>query len=517
VTPAKADILQVPEGQFADLYRRLTGGRRVVAEAKADAAPETRIREKIVRCLWFDQFIDLAELRTEDGRKLAVFSPGYWNEGAGPDFRNAEIALGHDARLRGDVEVHVDASDWRRHGHRGDPAYRRVVLHVVLHNDVNTPTVRHGDRAIPQLALAGQLSDDLHDIIKSVDPDGYPRVGVGREGACCRSLRAYGRDSQWVGRFLDIAGDERILLKAARFESSLKTATPDAAMHDALMDAMGYSRHRKEFRRLAAAVPLQQLRRLVPADAGAEERRCRVRALLFGAAGFLEAVPADPESEAYLAALRTHWTAAAKDLPGPFMARSDWRFGRTRPTNHPVRRIAGIAAFLAAHLHTGLCRAMMTAVEHVPETGSETARCRKALERCRALFESAPDDYWARRVAFGPPTLAHATRLIGPARATEIVVNVVVPLLLALSRGNEQPRIERRLHNLYCSLKPRTENAVTRYMKSRLFGLPEAGDKTVASIRRQQGLLQLFHDFCESEASTCSSCGFLAAVEARAG
>jgi hypothetical protein len=51
-------------------------------------------------------------------------------------------------------------------------------------------------------------------------------------------------------------------------------------------------------------------------------------------------------------------------------------------------------------------------------------------------------------------------------------------------------------------------------MKTRIFQDGPAAGKVVRSMRRQQGLMQLFHDYCESDSTTCEACGFLAAVEA---
>jgi hypothetical protein len=525
-----AKATQSAEGQFSRLYAQWTGGAGSVAErARLGHADQAEVREKIVRCLWFDQFLDSANLATEDGRRLAVFSPGYWNEGAGPDFRNAEFALGDAPRVRGDVEIHVAASDWNRHGHADDPMYGRVLLHVVLHNDLGEATVAQGDRRIPQLALARRLSSDLGEILGSLDPDGYPRVGCGREGACCRSVRACGRDAQWVGRFLDIAGDERMLRKAERFAGWIEKSTPDDALYEALMEVMGYSANRRALKLLARAVPLRALRKLVPADGDFRERLLVVQALLFGAAGFLNAAepPADPESARYLKTLRAKWEAAKPDFAASTLDRTVWSLRRTRPANHPLRRIAGIASFLAGSLHTGLCRAMLRAIEEIPTGGGEARRCAETLRRFRATleepqpFDSAHghepvewQEYWLRRTGFGPETLRRPTALIGAARTTEMIVNVVVPFLLALPRDGERARVEQRLHNVYCSLRPLSDNSITRYMKSRIFQEGPAAGEIVRSMRRQQGLMQIFHDYCESDSTTCEACGFLAAVEA---
>ena len=91
---------------------------------------------------------------------------------------------------------------------------------------------------------------------------------------------------------------------------------------------------------------------------------------------------------------------------------------------------------------------------------------------------------------------------------------MVVPFLLALPRDGDRARVEQRLHNVYCSLRPLSDNSVTRYMKSRIFQEGPAAGEVVRSMRRQQGLMQIFHDYCESDSTTCEACGFLAAVEA---
>jgi len=508
-----AALPEAPPGRFCTLYACLTG-RPILAGEPSTAPAPTPLREKVIRCLWYDQFLDLGALRTEDGRRLSVHSPGYWNEGAGPDFRNAEVAFDDGPRLRGDVELHVAASDWKAHGHDADPAYARVCLHVTLHNDTGRPFVQHQGRAIPQLAMERSLSRDLEEILASLDPDGYPRVGCGREGACCRSLRAAGRSERWTGRFLDIAGDERILRKAERFARAVVQSTPDDALYEALLEGMGYSANRRGFRKLAAAMPLSLLRKGVPVDVEAGERLLWTQAALLGAGGFLDRAPAaeDAEADAMLADLRARWQRLARaGAPKPLEA-SDWNLARTRPTNHPLRRAAGISAFVAAHLHTGLCRAMMSAMEEMP-LGDEAHKCRRALAHFQRQIEAETQPFWARRTGFAAPCLPRPAALIGLARTTELIVNVVLPLLLSMTREGDRGRLETRLHNIYSCLRPLPENSITEYMKTRIFGDPARADRVVNSMRRQQGLLQLFHDYCESPSATCENCGFLTAIE----
>lgn len=92
-------------------------------------------------------------LRTTSGERLTVLYPGRPGVGPGPDFRDAVIRLGDAQTLCGDVEVHLHGRDWRAHGHEGDARYRRVVLHVVLINDLR-PTRLADGAAVSVLALA---------------------------------------------------------------------------------------------------------------------------------------------------------------------------------------------------------------------------------------------------------------------------------------------------------------------------------------------------------------------------
>ncbi|RYF98741.1 MAG: DUF2851 family protein [Chitinophagaceae bacterium] len=42
--------------------------------------------------------------------------PGTLNTNQGPDFKDAKIKIG-STLLAGSVELHINASDWQKHGH----------------------------------------------------------------------------------------------------------------------------------------------------------------------------------------------------------------------------------------------------------------------------------------------------------------------------------------------------------------------------------------------------------------
>ncbi len=131
--------------------------------------------------VWQHRLWPVKDMFTVDGHRVHVIDPGCLNHDSGPDFFNAKIRIG-DEMWAGDVEIHVRASDWHRHGHDGDKAYDSVILHVVSKDDA--PVRRSDGNVIPQMKmscspsfnesyrrLVASAADDLpcHEEFKTID------------------------------------------------------------------------------------------------------------------------------------------------------------------------------------------------------------------------------------------------------------------------------------------------------------------------------------------------------------
>ena len=82
--------------------------------------------EMLLQYLWEHRLWDYGSLKTIDGRRVNVIDQGRRNQDSGPDFFNAKIEI--DGHIwAGNVEIHVRASDWHRHGHHADRAYDSVI------------------------------------------------------------------------------------------------------------------------------------------------------------------------------------------------------------------------------------------------------------------------------------------------------------------------------------------------------------------------------------------------------
>ena len=107
--------------------------------------------EHLLQQIWQYQRIHRGELRTTDGRRVAVLHPGFMNLEAGPDFQRAYIQVGRAALVECDVEIDVASGGWQQHGHHTNTAFSGVGLHVVWQAGNGGPT------GLPVVELKDQL------------------------------------------------------------------------------------------------------------------------------------------------------------------------------------------------------------------------------------------------------------------------------------------------------------------------------------------------------------------------
>ncbi|MCD6065031.1 MAG: hypothetical protein K0R82_2942, partial [Flavipsychrobacter sp.] len=98
------------------------------------------MQEKLLQFIWQYSLYQPGNLVTDEGETITVIHPGRYNTNAGPDFLEAKVRIG-DTVLAGHIELHINTSDWHKHGHQNDPAYQNIILHVVFNNDA--------DRVVP--------------------------------------------------------------------------------------------------------------------------------------------------------------------------------------------------------------------------------------------------------------------------------------------------------------------------------------------------------------------------------
>src|ERR1043166_255779 len=157
---------------FYQEWRERAHARAGLRESRVDGPPE-----RLLQQIWLHQRIRRDDLCTTDGRRVRVTHPGFWNKEPGPDFKSAIIQVGEEAARIGDVEIDLQASGWRGHGHATNANYKNVILHVVWDTPANTASDH------PRLALKTFLDAPFAELEKWLMCEPAPVPGA-LKGQC---------------------------------------------------------------------------------------------------------------------------------------------------------------------------------------------------------------------------------------------------------------------------------------------------------------------------------------------
>ena len=417
--------------------------------------------EKLMQYLWANRLQLRPGMTTVDSTPIQVIDPGRLNADSGPDFFNAKIRIG-DHTWAGNVEIHVKASDWHRHGHDTDPAYHSVILHVVGQSD--TRITAPDGRVIPQLELP-------------CDPAAVSRLALLKASAAVALPCTGVIDSMeplYLSDWLAALTFERIYEKVDRAESLLALLDGDweETAYIILARALGFNTNSDPFERLARATPLRVIRKHA-------DDPLLLEATLMGQSGLLPETAA-PGSHADRLAREYAFMARKFGLTPPAI---QWKMARMRPANFPHRRIALLAQILSR------TPSLMSAILSVT-----------TFEQADSLFNRRLDGYWSRAYTFASGPEAEAPdhgRISTLSRSSvmSLIINVVVPLKFARALAHGQERLADEAIEMLQGI-PAEDNRLTRAFA----GTALSNDNAFIS----QALIQLRRRYCE--ASDCLRC-----------
>jgi hypothetical protein len=227
------------------------------------------ITERAVVEMW-QRLMNKAELTTVGGELVKIIYPGRKNDYRGADFRDAVIATSQGIK-RGDIEVHVKSTDWQAHRHHQDPAYNRVILHVVLKHSGEATSNLHNGEKVPVLAIDKYIGDGAKSAHSSTP--------------CTRTVK--GLAGATLTKLLDRAGEERFSAKAIEFQAELTQVETRQSLYQGIMGALGYAKNKPPMLKLAKSLPLATLHSMTQDKIAEQECLARLQALLLGTAGLL--------------------------------------------------------------------------------------------------------------------------------------------------------------------------------------------------------------------------------------
>lgn len=397
------------------------------------------------------------------GEAIEIVQFGTWNREAGPDFSDAVLRRASGEILRGSIEFDLTDQSWETHGHATNPAFDDTVLHVFVESggrDFFTRTTTH--RQVPQVR---------------VDPATLPtafslNLPLARPGRCHAPLR--GQPEEKIRSILEAAAQFRLQRKAQRLQRLSELHGNEEALHQELAAALGYKQNKLAFTLLAQRMPAKTLRK----------RPDEIEAILFGLAGFLTAPDLGKFARGtrqYLRVLWDQWWPRRAALERLILPPRTWRLSGTRPLNHPQRRLAALAGIVADW--PKLLRSL----------GKDD------LAPARQFFLELAHPFWNFHYTLTSAPAAAEMALVGETRITEILANVILPW---------RQLQERTVWPDFVQLPARLTNRRLETGAARLFGDDPRRPRFLRTVAQQQGLLQIYEDFCLQDESDCAQCPF---------
>ncbi len=98
--------------------------------------------------------------------------------------------------------------------------------------------------------------------------------------------------------------------------------------------------------------------------------------------------------------------------------------------------------------------------------------------------------------------MTHPAAPIGDGRIRSIIGNVFVPAALAQARRRRNRTWEEKVFAFFAALPEEPDNHIIQSMLARM---QPPGEKLRLNFRRQQGLIQVYHDWCQPNPG-CHNC-----------
>lgn len=417
------------------------------------------ITEDFLHYIWKFRLFERESLQTADGETLEIFSAGLHNSDSGPDFHNARIRIGETV-WAGNVEVHLSASDWEKHGHTTDGAYDNVILHVVYRNDV--PLFLANGRKVPTLELHNRISEALY--------QKYHKLVFGNQTfiPCENSIATVdGLTMQnWLTRVLV----ERMEKRSANVTAALALNKGDweETFYQFLAANFGFKINALPFELMAKSLPQLTL-------AKNKNNPMQIEALVFGQAGFLDGVFKDE----YPLKLQKEYAYLRKKYHLNPIENHLWKFMRLRPQNFPTIRLAQFAALIVQSNH------LLSKILEIKEV--------KAL---RDLFtELKANSYWDDHYRFDVASKP-SSKNMGDGSVDILLLNTVALFLFSYGKLHQQQHYISRSLKLLENLPAEKNNIIAGFVNL---------DVKIETAFESQALLELKNNYCNYK--KCLQCG----------
>jgi hypothetical protein len=413
------------------------------------------MKEEFLHYVWQYKKFALSGLTTAQGDHLQILHIGNSLQQAGPDFFNAQIIIGNQ-KWAGNVEIHLNSSNWYSHRHERDQNYDNVILHVVWKHDAEV--FRKDNSEIPVLELQHYVSADL--LYQ------YQKLQTKKSWINCENaIKA-------IPQFVMLNWTERLFFE--RLERKIEPISVllndnqnnwEATLFCLLAKNFGLNVNGEIFMKMAQSIPFSVIRK----EAFDVQY---LEALFFGLAGML---PQDTQDN-YVKELKDLYDYLTIKYQLEVTNFQPVAFFRLRPDNFPTIRLAQLA--MLYHLQRNLFSKVIQA---------------KSPQEFYKIFDVSVSDYWLVHYNFEKIS-KWKEKSLSKAFIDLLVVNAIIPLQFAYDKSLGKDISEDSIRILE-QIVPESNSIIAKFKD---FGIE------ARNTFETQALLQLKNEYCD--ANRCLQC-----------
>jgi len=409
-----------------------------------------KIEEDFLHFIWQNRLFSNQNLFA-DNQKVEILQTGFLNTYSGPDFSLSKIKIG-DTLWAGNVEIHVKASDWFKHNHQKDEAYKNVILHVVYENDIES------EELPPCLELKGHISDE---IIKN-----YQGIKNEKGWLPCAKLFHLSKTTKnniWFERLLI----DRIERKTEEISSLFQKSNQDLeqTMFVFIAKSLGLKANSFPFEILSLQTPIKILLKYGNDSA-------IVEAILLGQAGFLNT----PKDE-YSIELKNNYEFYKLKHNLESLSNKIWKTGGVRPYNQPTLKIVQLAQLV---------------INLFPF--SDKVMNQNFIE-LKKLFKIKTSPYWDNHYSIGKESSIKQKKL-GEAAINSIIINTIVPYYFFIAKHRDKQELKEKALSFLENIPPEKNSIIFNWKEFNV---------ELKSAWNTQSLIEQKNNYCNK--LLCLKCG----------
>ena len=416
------------------------------------------MREDLLHFIWKYKKLQLEEMVTTNKETIDIIDVGLHNQQAGPDFFNARINI--DGQLwAGNVEVHINSSDWYAHHHEKDINYENVILHVVWKDDMTI--YRKDNTGIPTLELYQYIPEELLKNYQTLfDKSRTTFINCENEISEIDEFIVY----NWLERLYIERLEQKSILVNELLESSKNDW--ESVLYILLLKNFGLKINGESFLSLAQALDFHIVRKL-------QKNVLQLESTLFGLSGLLND---DSIIDKYHAELKNEYQYLKHKFDLDETAVIVPEFFKLRPPNFPTIRLSQFANLYSEN-HNLFDKVVKA----------------KTVAELYKIFEVSASDYWDDHFTFGKGSKKSSKKLTKKF-VDLLIINTILPLKFSYSKHLCKDSDESFIA-IISSLKKEDNNILKKFNAMGL-RIKSAGDS--------QAILQLYNAYCSK--NKCLQC-----------